>query len=124
MLITASGKKPITAISGASTTKPMRTTRFCIGRTLSMCPAPIRLLVRVLAVEARAMTVMKVNEEMFRTMLVAARLLSPKCSTERKKRNQVASERKFCTMVHTLMPRILPNRLKRNRGRRLSAYWA
>ena len=78
---------------------------FIIGRMASYSPCPIRLPASVLAVEAMAMTVMKVKADMLRTRLVEANSRSPRCSTPMKKRNQVASERKSCTMVHMLTPR-------------------
>lgn len=45
-----------------------------------------------------------------------------KCSTAMKKMNQVASDKKFCTIVQMEMLSILPRRLHLNLGKRWSAY--
>ena len=98
--------------------KPNEMVFFNIGHTAPGSRCPIRLLTKVLAVEERAMTVMKVKDEMLRMMLVAAKERSPRCSTPKKKRNQVLRERKFCNMTQQPTSNTLPNNFMRKRGRR------
>ena len=71
MCITAVGNNPMSTKTGDNMRKPNEMVFFNIGHTDPDSRCPIRLLTKVLAVEERAMTVMKVNDEMLRMMLVA-----------------------------------------------------
>ena len=66
-----------------------------VPRTYRASPAPIRLLIRVLQVEAKVMTIIKGKADTLRMMLVMASDRSPRCSTAMKKRNQVDIDTKF-----------------------------
>ena len=79
-----------------------------MGVMASRNPAPRRLEVSVEAVEEKATRATNMKLEMARITLVAASSREPKCSTAMKKMNQVASERKFCTIVQMEMLSILP----------------
>ena len=65
---------------GIRRTYPIFTTRRNKGQTASASPWPNKLLTNVLAVEAQAMTAIKVKADILRMMLVAAKYCSPKCS--------------------------------------------
>ena len=73
---------------------------FSVPLTYCISPAPIRLLINVLVVEAKAITVMKGIADTLRIILVMASERSPRCSTAMKNKNQVDMDRKFCIIVH------------------------
>ena len=57
------------------------------------------LLTSVLHVDAKAIRTIHIRPEIFLIILDTARALSPVCSINRKKMNQVEMERKFWTIV-------------------------
>lgn len=77
--------------------------------TLSLCPAPMRLLTSELAVDANALTNMKMNDETLRTMLEMASGRSPRCSMATKKKSQAKNANPSCAMIHTETLRIRPS---------------
>ena len=74
-------------------------TALQVGITSSCCPAPIKLLTNELAAVAKALTMMKKNDDTLRNTFVIANERSPRCSIAMKKRNQVLMEINACIMV-------------------------
>ena len=75
-------------------------------------PRPIRVLTSALVVEPNALIVTKRIDERLRTMFEMASCRSPRCSTARKKRNQVAVEMNACIMVQIETLKIRPSSRK------------